>query len=187
MKKYSLTTQNLLSIFGLVLFLFFASPVLSLDSGESLSEERAQQQQRFLQKAPAEVPNYVLTNVTGRNFHGEDLSKSSFAGAIAREADFSDADLHGTTLTRADFLGANLQGVDLTDTLADRANFQKTNLRNAVLTNMIAMGSSFAGADIEGADFSFAVLDGDDQKRLCEEADGINPTTGIATRDSLEC
>ena len=52
----------------------------------------------------------------------------------------------------------------MTDTLSDRVNFQKTDLRNAVLVNMIASGSSFAGAQIEGADFSYAVLDSDDQK-----------------------
>ena len=96
-------------------------------------------------------------------------------------------DLHGTVVTLADLKGSNLNGIDLTDTLSDRVNFQKTDLRNAVLVNMIASGSSFAGAQIEGADFSYAVLDSDDQKNLCEIAEGVNPVTGIETRVSLEC
>ena len=182
--------KGLLALIGLVICLSVISPAFAIDSAiESLSQERAlQQESRFGgPKEFSDQPSYVLTNVTGRDFHGEDFSKSSFAGAVAHDANFSGANLHGTTLTRADFRGSNLQGVDLSDTLADRANFQNTDLRNAVLTNMVAMGSSFAGAEIEGADFSFAVLDSDDQKRLCQEAEGINPITGIATLDSLEC
>ncbi|WP_320674786.1 pentapeptide repeat-containing protein [Prochlorococcus sp. MIT 1341] len=134
-----------------------------------------------------EVPNYVRSNITGGDFHGQDLHKSSIAGAVARDADFSDVDLQGTVLTLADLKGSNLNGINLTDTLADRVNFQKTDLRNAILTNMIASGSSFAGAQIEGADFTFAVLDSDDQKNLCLQATGTNPKTGVATIDSLEC
>ncbi len=134
-----------------------------------------------------EVPNYVRSQITGIDLHGQDLSKSSIAGATARDANLSDVDLHGTVLTLSDLKGSNLNGIDLTDTLADRVNFQKTDLRNAVLVNMIASGSSFAGAVISGADFSYAVLDRDDQKNLCEIAEGVNPVTGIATRDSLEC
>ncbi len=182
-----------MALLGLILCMLIISPAQALDSAmQSLGQERAIQQERFREsfngvKEAGEQPNYVLTNVTGRDFHGQNLSNTSFAGAIAREADFSEADLSGTTLTRVDFLGANLQGVDLTDTLADRANFQETDLSNAVLTNMIAMGSSFAGANIEGADFTNAVLDSDDQARLCREAEGINPTTGISTLESLEC
>ena len=134
-----------------------------------------------------EVPNYVRSQITGIDLHGQDLSKSSIAGATARDSNLSDVDLHGTVVTLADLKGSNLNGIDLTDTLSDRVNFQKTDLRNAVLVNMIASGSSFAGAQIEGADFSYAVLDSDDQKNLCEIAEGVNPVTGIETRVSLEC
>ena len=134
-----------------------------------------------------EVPNYVRSQITGIDLHGQDLSKSSIAGATARDANLSDVDLHGTVVTLADLKGSNLNGIDLTDTLSDRVNFQKTDLRNAVMVNMIASGSSFAGAQIEGADFSYAVLDSEDQKNLCEIAEGVNPVTGIETRVSLEC
>ena len=60
----------------------------------------------------------------------------------------------------------------------DRADFTGTDLRDALLVGVIASGSSFAGAQVEGADFSDALLDRDDQRRLCQEAEGVNPVTG---------
>ena len=57
-----------------------------------------------------EVPSYVRSNITGFDFHGEDLHLSSIAGAVARDADFSEVDLHGTTLTLSDLKGIVLTG-----------------------------------------------------------------------------
>ena len=170
MKPYQYLFKSLLALFVVVLISFFQP--LSAKAVLSVGDE---------------VPNYVRSQITGIDLHGQDLSKSSIAGSSARDANLSNVDLHGTVVTLADLKGANLNSIDLTDTLSDRVNFQKTDLRNAVLVNMIASGSSFAGALIEGADFSYSVLDNDDQKNLCEIAEGINPVTGVSTRDSLEC
>ena len=52
---------------------------------------------------------------------------------------------------------------------------------------MLFRSSHFRDAQIEGADFSEAVIDLPEQKALCARATGINSSTGVATRDSLRC
>ena len=62
----------------------------------------------------------------------------------------------------------------------DRTDFTGTNLSGTNLSGVVANGSSFANAEIEGADFTGALLDRDDQINLCRQAKG-------STRLSLDC
>ena len=69
----------------------------------------------------------------------------------------------------------------------DRTDFVGTNLENANLSGVIASGSSFANAEISGADVSDALLDREDFNKLCRRAKGTNPASGISTKESLGC
>ena len=131
--------------------------------------------------------DYTLTNQSGKDFSGQQLANTSFAGAVGKAANFSGADLHGAILTQGAFPDANFNGADLSDVLLDRTDMSGTDLRNAVLVRVIASGSTFTGAQVENADFTDALLDRADQRNFCISASGTNPTTGANTRASLGC
>lgn len=129
--------------------------------------------------------DYTLTTHDREDFQGQDLENTSFAGAHAREADFSGSNLHGAILTKGVFQGARFVAANLGNVLMDAADFRNTDLRKADLREAIATGVRWDGARIKGADFSDALLDPSAGRQFCATAEGVNPETGTSTRDSL--
>ncbi|PPD69059.1 hypothetical protein GOBAR_DD34061 [Gossypium barbadense] len=136
-------------------------------------------------------------DLTGKDFSGKTLIKQDFKTSILRQANFKGAKLLGASFFDADLTGAGLSEADLRGVDFSLANVTKiftsfsslqANLSNANLEGALATGNtSFKGSNITGADFTDVPLRDDQREYLCKVADGVNPTTGNATRDTLLC
>ncbi|KAJ6432617.1 hypothetical protein OIU84_019788 [Salix udensis] len=149
--------------------LFFTDPALAFKGGGPYGSEVTRGQ-----------------DLTGKDFSGRTLIKQDFS--ILRQANFKGAKLLGASFFDADLTGADLSDADLRSADFSLANVAKVNLSNANLEGALATGNtSFRGSNITGADFTDVPLREDQREYLCKVADGVNPTTGNATRDTLLC
>ena len=121
------------------------------------------------------------------DMHGRNLQQQEFLKADLQGFDFSGSDLRGAVFNGSNLQGATLQKADLTDVVAYATRFDGADLRGTILRNGMLMQSHFRDAQIDGADFSEAVLDLPEQKALCARAAGTNAVTGVETRESLRC
>jgi len=122
-----------------------------------------------------------------KDFSGETLIEAEFYDENLQQADFHNANLEGAVFNGAKLLNANWQGVNFRNGIAYLTDFTGADLTNAILAEAMMLRSTFDNATIEGADFTNAVLDRIQEKKLCQRASGVNPKTGVSTKESLGC
>ena len=84
--------RQLLLPLTLTLLVVFTPAAHGLDTSAGVGLEQALFQ---------ETVDFTLTNQDGGDFHGQNLANTSFAGAVGRRADFSEANLPRRSSPRA--------------------------------------------------------------------------------------
>ena len=161
-----------------IIALFFAS-ILIFFPGNALAAGGTSQYKPML--------SYDNADINGQDFSGKNLQTAVFTTAKMDKTNFSGADLTGVVISSSTLNYTNLHGANLTQGLLDQVRFVNADLSDAVFFEAMMLRSTFTDTNIEGADFTAAILGKLQQKQLCKIATGVNSKTGVSTRESLEC
>ena len=127
------------------------------------------------------------SSMAGRDLTGAQLATEEFAGVNLDGTNLSRSNLVGTVFSTSTLNGTIFHGANLTQTIMDQVRMIDVDLSDAILEDAMMLRTEFRRVNIEGADFTGAILNAFQTKQLCAIAQGTNSKTGVETRDSLGC
>ncbi len=133
------------------------------------------------------VTGSILNKAEGEDFSGKNLIRAEFTSTTLKNANFTNADLRGALFNGVLLDGANMHGSDFSSGIAYVSRFKDVDLSDAILTDSNMLRSQFDNVNVTGADFTNALIDVQQIKKLCINASGTNSKTGVDTRESLGC
>lgn len=127
------------------------------------------------------------SSMAGRDLTGAQLATEEFAGVNLDGTNLSRSNLVGTVFSTSTLNGTIFHGANLTQTIMDQVRMINVDLSDAILEDAMMLRTEFRNVNIEGTDFTDAILNAFQTKQLCAIAKGTNSKTGVETRDSLGC